>query len=76
MSQLSVGAFDNSVWMADNKSLLHLDDSGQLLTSSTLPGDINTIAIALDQSLWALGKKALWHYSAHGELIPPGPCTS
>jgi len=69
VSQLVVDAFDNSVWMADNKLLLHLDGSGQLLTSTTLPGDINTIAIALDQSLWALGKKALWHYSAQGELL-------
>ena len=48
---LAVNAFDGSLWVADEKTLLHLDASGQILHTVTLPENLRQIVIALDHSV-------------------------
>ncbi len=63
---LAVNAVDGSIWVADEKTLLHLDVSGQIRHPVTIPENLRHIVVALDHSVWLLGNKQLLHYSATG----------
>lgn len=66
---LVVDPFDGSVWLADEKNLLHLSADSQKAGAWAMHGHIRTLAVGLDQSVWLLGNKQLSHYSLQGALL-------
>lgn len=68
-SRLAVDPLDNSVWLSDDKTLVHMNANGQQLGSVNTAGNIKGIVVELDQTVWVLGGQQIWHYSAQGVLI-------
>lgn len=67
---IAVDPYDNSLWLADKKTVLHLDTNGQYLRSFPTPfANVRQIQVSPDQTLWMLGNKQLAHYSASGVVI-------
>ena len=67
---IAVDPYDNSLWLADKKTVLHLDTNGQNLRSFPTPfANVRQIQVSPDQTLWMLGNKQLAHYSASGVVI-------
>jgi RHS repeat-associated protein len=69
VQQLVLDPYDDSLWLSEEKQLLHFSANGQLIRAWALPGSIKSFAIALDQSLWVIGNKDLWHFDAQGNLL-------
>lgn len=66
---IAVDPYDNSLWLVDHNTILHLANNGQPLNSIATPfADIRQIQVTPDQSLWILGNKQLARYSALGIL--------
>ena len=68
-TQSVVDPDDGSVWLTDNKTLVHVDVNGQLVATWTAPGNITSLMVALDQTVWIFDRKQLWHYSPQGTLL-------
>lgn len=68
-TQAVVDPYDGSVWLSDNKTLIHVGVNGQLIATGRAPGDITSLMVALDQSVWIFDSKRLWHYSPQGILL-------
>gem|GEM_PF-4861007 len=67
--QLAVDPYDSSLWLADEKTLVHVAAGGQFIGSTNAPGNIRKFILGLDQSVWILGNKQLWHVSNQGALL-------
>jgi len=68
---LALNPYDQSVWIAGEKSLLHLDKDGTLLQSTALPNKIRAIALSLDKTLWVMGERHIWQAQAGGSFAEP-----
>jgi len=68
-TQAVVDPYDGSIWLSDNKTLVHVDANGRVIATATAPGNIAKVLVALDQSVWVFEKRQLWHYSPHGDLL-------
>lgn len=67
---LAVDPFDDSVWLADSKVVLHLDANGQrLVTLATPLADVRQARVGLDQSVWLLGNKQLANVAPSGATL-------
>ena len=66
---LQLDPYDGSLWIADERRLVHVSSSGQLLAGTSAPGEVRRMRVALDQSLWVLGKRELWRFDAQGSLL-------
>jgi PKD repeat protein len=69
VQQLVIDPFDNSVWLHDEKTVVHLNANGQFTGSFITPSAIRSTVLAMDESIWMLGNKQLSHYSAKGALL-------
>lgn len=69
IEHLELDAYDGSLWVADERRLVHVSPDGQLLGAFTAPDDVRHVRVALDQHLWVLGERQLWHYDAQGTLV-------
>jgi hypothetical protein len=67
--QLLIDTYDNSVWLRDEKTMVHLTANGQLIGSFITQGSVRSMVLALDESIWVLGNKQLLHYSASGTML-------
>lgn len=70
-TRLVVNPFDRSLWIAGERTLLHLDSEGALLEVVESPGHIDAITLGLDESLWVLGRRQLWQVAPDGSLTEP-----
>ena len=68
-TQAAVDPYDGSVWLSDNKTLVHVGADGRLIATGAAPGNIARLMVALDRSVWMLDSKHLWHYSPQGALL-------
>lgn len=68
-TQAVADPYDGSVWLSDNKTLVHVGVNGQLIATGTAPGSITSLMVALDHSVWIFDSKHLWHYSPQGTLL-------
>jgi hypothetical protein len=67
---IAVDPFDDSVWLADSKIVLHLDANGQRLATLETPlADVRQVRAGLDQSVWLLGNKQLANVAATGAIL-------
>ena len=66
--KLALDPNDDSVWLAGDKQLFHLDSNANLLGSYASPAIIQDIALVQDQTLWVLAQTQLLRYSAAGLL--------
>jgi hypothetical protein len=73
-SLLAVDARDDTAWVATQGNLLiHISVYGEIDAGTTLPGQAQALAVALDRSLWAIGSDSLWHYSSAAQLLQSIP---
>jgi hypothetical protein len=68
---LSLNPYDQSLWIAGEKVLLHLDKDGVLLQQIVLPNKIRAIGISLDETLWVMGERRIWQVQADGSFAEP-----
>jgi Bacterial Ig domain len=68
---LALNPYDQSVWIAGEKTLLHLDKDGTLLQSTVLPDKVRAIALNLDDTLWVMGERHIWQVQADGSFTEP-----
>ena len=69
IDHLKLDPYDNSLWLTDERRIVHLSANGQLIGAGfQAPDAIRRIRVGLDQSLWVLGKRRLWNYTAAGVL--------
>lgn len=68
---LALNPYDQSLWIAGEKTLLHLDKDGTLLQSTVLPNKIQAIALGLDETLWVIGERRIWQVQADGSFTEP-----
>ncbi|OGT12641.1 MAG: hypothetical protein A3F73_08960, partial [Gallionellales bacterium RIFCSPLOWO2_12_FULL_59_22] len=68
-TQVVADPYDGSIWLSDNKTLVHADANGQIIATVATPGNIAKVLVALDQSVWVFESRQLWHYSPHGDLL-------
>lgn len=68
-SRLLLNPYDGSLWVAGEKSLLHIDSLGRVLLDWQASEKITTLAVALDESLWLTTKKDLLQLSASGTTL-------
>jgi hypothetical protein len=63
----AVDAYDDSVWVATNASLLlHFSMSGALVHGTTLPARADAMSVALDNSVWVVANRSLLQFSRTG----------
>lgn len=65
---LALDPNDDSVWLAADNRIVHVDPKGTELASFASSVPIQDIALAQDQSLWVLTRNQLLHYTAQGAL--------
>ncbi|MFQ5755488.1 MAG: Ig-like domain-containing protein [Acidiferrobacterales bacterium] len=70
-TRLVVNPFDQSLWIAGERTLAHLDPEGALLEVVEPPGRIDAIALGLDERLWVLDRRQLWQLAPGGNLTEP-----
>ena len=76
----TVDPYDNSLWVGtDTRLVLHFSVDGTLLAGTTLPGNAEAIAIALDKTCWIVSDRAVFHLSESAAVLetlatslPPG----
>lgn len=68
---LALNPYDRSLWIAGERTLLHLDKDGTLLQSTVLPNKIQAIALGLDETLWVIGERRIWQVQADGSFTEP-----
>jgi Glucodextranase, domain B/PKD domain len=68
---LALNPYDQSVWIAGEKTLLHLDKDGTLLQSTVLPDKVRAIALSLDETFWVMGERHIWQVQADGSFTEP-----
>ena len=73
VEQIGLDPYDASLWLTDERRIIHVSSSGQVLASFRAPGKIRDFRIATDQTLWVLGNKDLWHLGANGALLAGYP---
>ncbi len=66
---LRVNPDDASLWIAADKTLLHLDAQGMTLSQWTAPDAIRSLASGLDGSPWILTQTSLIHLSTQGASL-------
>jgi PKD repeat protein len=69
VERLHVDPYDGSLWVSDDRRIVHLSAEGNLLRSFRAPGEVRRMHVALDQTLWVLGRRELWHFDAQGTLL-------
>lgn len=67
--RLLLNPYDGSLWVAGEKSLLHLDSLGRPLIEWRASEEITALTLALDESLWLTTKKELLQLSASGSVL-------
>lgn len=67
-SLAAVDLVNDTVWIANGKTLVNIGSNGQVVVSATVPGTVRAIGVSLDRSIWVLGNKQLWQYSSEGAL--------
>jgi hypothetical protein len=68
-ASLLLNPYDQGIWIASGKNLLHLDASGQLVGRGVLPSVGRAAILGLDEHVWVLGNKEVWRYSRQGKLV-------
>jgi PKD repeat protein len=68
---LALNPYDRSLWVAGERTLLHLDSEGALLDIVHLPGRIHAMALNLDESLWVKGRRQIWQVLSDGTFNEP-----
>jgi len=66
---LTLNPYDESLWLADGRTILRLGAAGQALSTWKAPGVVRTLALGLDENIWVLGNKRLWRYSPQGTFL-------
>lgn len=70
---LELNPYDSSLWMADGKSLWHLDREGKLISSWQSPHLIQAISLDIDESLWILTNTELLQLAPSNALLSTLP---
>jgi hypothetical protein len=66
---LALDPSDDSVWLAGDGVVAHVDAAGNTLPGFAVSNTIQDIALAQDQSLWVLTQKQLLHFTAQSTSI-------
>lgn len=69
LKRLALDPYDGSLWVAGEKTVLHVSAQGQTLLKWTSPQNIQTIALDPDQSLWVLTQGSLYQLSVAGAVL-------
>ena len=68
---LALNPYDQSVWVAGERTLVHLDREGLLRAIVDLPERIHAMVLNLNESLWVMGRRHIWQVINDGTLIEP-----
>lgn len=68
--RLAVDPYNHSAWLGtDTRLLLNFSTSGALLAGTSLTGDVDALAIALDQTPWVVSEGAVLHLSRSASVL-------
>lgn len=67
--QLALDPYSNSLWLSDEKRLVHLSTQGQVIGAWNVAGPVKRLALDLDEGVWILGKHRARHYSRDGQPL-------
>jgi len=67
--RLHLDPYDGSLWVTDERRIVHLSSLGERLSSFSAPGEIRRLQVALDQTIWVLGKRDLWRFDSAGNRL-------
>jgi ligand-binding sensor domain-containing protein len=67
---LAIDPYDDSVWIATDRSLLlHVSGTGELIQGVPLPDVAHSITVALDRSVWMIANGQVLHRSGDGSEL-------
>lgn len=66
---MHVNPYDDTVWVASERTMLHLSFAGALLHSWAAPENIRHFALDIDGTVWVLSKNSLTKLSSTGTVL-------
>ncbi len=70
---LALNPHDGTLWVRAEKTLLHVDETGDALAVWRSPGKIEALSLSLDESIWVLTRKRLIHLSRDAGALASHP---